>query len=827
MPHKTYKSGVAGLIALLVAAPSCAAAGLVRSANETLEEQGLSVFIDHNKFHPIFFDEKNAALQIVLHGERIATDGEIRLNPTPEQWDPIPTFVSRKAGKAPNQVVAKSGYPAKGLSYTTEVTPEEGGFRIVVNLDKPLPKDLEGKAGFNLDFLPTSYFGKTYVMDGAPGLFPRTPAGPMLKDGSGDPEPLAKGAHSITLSPEDPLTRVSITSDAAPIALYDARNRAQNGWFVVRALIPAGVTKNAIVWHVKPNVIPGWTREPVVSFNQAGYTPGRSKSALIELDPLFKAPDEAELVKVGADGKFTPVLKGKIKPWGKWTRYNYASFDFSSVKEPGVYAISYAGKTTNPFPIATDAYANIWHASLDTYIAEQMDHMSIREQYRVWSGLSHMDDARQAPPNTIHFDGYKMGPNLDSPFKPGEHIPGLNIGGWQDAGDYDIQTPQNAEVVRDLVRAREIFGLKWDETTVDEKARAVEIRKPDGTDDAIQQIRHGTFQLLAQYKTFGHAIVGIIDPVLKQYTHLGDSGSQTDRLLYDPSLKVGEIKGDRSGTPDDRWAFTTDVPSVNYMVASGLAASARALKDSDPALSAEALEAAKKLWANQQNLGDRKDRPGRDDMPDWLDAAAVSATVELILTTKGDPLYTAKLKSLMPVVGKYFNFLAGEVVLAIPYMDASYRQELETLVKANKPKLDAELAKTPFNVPVGLGTWAGSGQVAMFGNTMYLLHKAFPDLIGKEYSLAAIDYLLGRHPVHNLSLVTGVGTSSKLIMYGHNRADYSFVPGALTPGVIVIQPDYPEQKVDWPFLWFENEATVAGASGYILAAQAAIEAAKE
>jgi hypothetical protein len=153
-----------------------------------------------------------------------------------------------------------------------------------------------------------------------------------------------------------------------------------------------------------------------------------------------------------------------------------------------------------------------------------MDHVKVREQYRIWQSRSHLDDARQAPPNIVHFDGYHMETRLDSPFKPGEHIPGLAVGGWQDAGDYDIQTPSNASVIRDLVWARELYGLDWDETTVDEAARSVEIRRPDGVQDALQQIRHGTLQLLAQYDVFGHAIVGIVDPTLQQYTHLGDAG---------------------------------------------------------------------------------------------------------------------------------------------------------------------------------------------------------------------------------------------------------------------------------------------------------------
>lgn len=812
--------------AFVVTAVPGLAAGLKVSPNETLEKPGLSVIVHQNQFHPVFRDEKNGGIQMVLHDVRVATDGEVRLNPTPEQWDPVPAVTGRS--HTPAGVTVSSRYAEAGFSYHIHVSPEGEGFRITVDLDQPLKPELAGKAGFNLDFLPTSYFGKTFLMGAEPGLFPRQPHGPMKKDGSGDPEPLAAGAKAIVLSPEDALTRVTITSDTAPLALYDARNRAQNGWFVVRALIPAGVTKNAIVWHVTPNVVKGWMRAPVVSFNQAGYTPKRAKVAIIEMDPRFKAPAEARLVKLDGSGKPKPVFTAKIAPWGQWTRYKYAKFDFSRVTEPGIYAISFAGQTTNPFRIAPDAYARLWQPSLDSYLPEQMDHVTVREQYRVWQGAAHLDDARQAPPNIEHFDGYKMGPNLDSPFKPGEHIPGLAVGGWQDAGDYDMQTLDNSGVVRDLVWARELFGLKWDETSIDEAARSVEIRKPDGTDDVVQQIRHGVAQLLAQYKVFGHAIVGIVEPTLKQYTHLGDAGSQTDRLIYDPALQPNQTTGGYSGKPDDRWAFTSDVPVDDYAMAGALAAASRALKENDPALASEALAAAKVLWANQQNPGDRVNRPERGDWTEnMLEPAAVSATVELVLATKGDPLYTAKLKALLPVIEKGFPFLADTAVRAMPYMDDAYKAAMRKGTIAIKALIEPELAKTPFGVPVTLGTWAGSGQVARFGASAWVLHQAFPDLIGTDFTLAAIDYLLGRHPVHNLSLVTGVGARSKQVMYGHNRADFSVVAGALTPGVLVIKPDYPEQMDAWPFLWFENEATVHGASGYILAAAAAVEAAKD
>ena len=791
----------------------------------TLEGRGVSVVVDQNPWSPIFFDEKNGGIQIVLHDQRIAADGDVRLNPTPEQWDPVPHFIDRTIDKTANQIVVRADYKAVDLSYHISVTPEGDGFRIAVDLDKPLPSALAGKAGFNLDFIPTAYFGKTFYLDNAPGLFPRDADGPMQRDGSGDPQPLASGGHAITLSPEDPDTRITITSDKAPLALYDARNRAQNGWFVVRSLIAAGASKDAVVWHVRPNIIANWVRKPVVSYNQAGYTPGRSKVAVIEMDPNFQAPGEATLLKLTPGGQPKPVLTASTNPWGKWLRYRYATFDFSSVRDPGLYEISYGGQTTAPFRISPDAYDHIWQASLDTYLAEQMDHMRVREQYRIWQGTSHLDDARQAPPNITHFDGYHMGSELDSPFKPGEHIPGLDVGGWQDAGDYDIQTPSNSAVVRDLVWGKELFGLDWDETSVDEAARHVQIRKPDGVQDSIQQIRHGTLQLLAQYKVFGHAIVGIVSPTLKQYTHLGDAASQTDGRIYDPKLGKNETKGDYSGKPDDRWAFTTDYPANDLAMVGALASASRALKATDPQMASEALSAAKDLWqAQRDKFGPNADSSDGRGSREPLELADASATIELLIATDGNTVYKARLEKLMPQIGQHFEWISGPAVRAIPFMGPAYKQQLVPLVEALRQKADEQATKNPFGVPIADGSWAGSHQVAMFGFNMYMLHRAFPKLVDTHYTLDAIDYLLGRHPANNLSLVSTVGTQSKLIGYGHNRADYSFVAGGLVPGVLIIKPDFPELKTDWPFLWFENEYTVSTTSAYILAANAAIAA---
>ena len=98
-------------------------------------------------------------------------------------------------------------------------------------------------------------------------------------------------------------------------------------------------------------------------------------------------------------------------------------------------------------------------------------------------------------------------------------------------------------VIQDLALAYQEFGLKWDQLTVDWKARSVEMHRPDGIPDAVQQVKHGVLQVLAQIKAVGHPIPGIIEPTLRQYTHLGDGASKTDGRIYSEKLGPHEVDG--------------------------------------------------------------------------------------------------------------------------------------------------------------------------------------------------------------------------------------------------------------------------------------------
>jgi endoglucanase len=468
---------------------------------------------------------------------------------------------------------------------------------------------------------------------------------------------------------------------------------------------------------------------------------------------------------------------------------------------------------TKSFRIAADIYENAWHPTLDVFFPVQMDHMFVNEAYRVWHGAAHLDDALQAPVNHVHFDLYAQGPTTDTPYKPGEHIPGLNVGGWFDAGDYDIRTQTHYYVLSNLVQTWETFGLKRDETTINQKTRFVDIHHPDGVPDLLQQIEHGTLALIAQHRAVGHAINGIIAADLSQYTHLGDALTMTDNLVYNPKLQNRESDGFTSGTFDDRWAFTSKSTPLNYGSIAALAAASRALRGYNDQLADECLATAKKVWDQEHSHKPDLFRHG-NTTGGRLEDEQLRAAVELLICTK-EAKYTKKIKELWPTIEERFAFHAALAVRAMPYMGPAYTKKLEALVRTYKNQIDELYKENPFGVPISTQGWAGGGWVVGFAITNYFLHKAFPEIIDPEYTFRGLNYIYGCHPGSNISFVSGVGTHSKRVAYGSNRADYSFIAGGIVPGVLILKPDFPENKEDWPFLWAENEYVISTGASYI------------
>lgn len=807
---------------------------------------GVNVLAFSNPPGGLFFDAKTSGIEIIHHGERTVTNGDVRMLPVPEQWDGMGELVDRKVDAETGVISSFLAYPQLQFQYRVDARSAGDRVFLSVHLDQPLPQDLVGKAGFNLEFLPAVYWDKSFLADGSTGRFPRSPssAGGMVKSAQGltEPTPLAQG-RQLVLAPENPQHRIAIRNLDGELMLYDGRTKAQNGWYVVRSLIPAGKTGKVMEWEVHANALADWVREPVIGHSQVGYHPKQGKRAVLELDARDSKIGKMTLLRIEGDGNKKSVLSATPEKWGDYLRYQYRIFDFSQVAEPGVYQLQYGDQLTSAFRIDEKVFADVWQPTLDYFYPVQMDHMRVREAYRIWHGLSHMDDALQAPPNYEHFDLFAHDNNLDTKFKPFEHIPGLNYGGWYDAGDFDIRTQSQYQTVQWLVHAYEEFGIERDNTTVSQEKKYAEINRPDGQNDLLQQIEHGTLALIAQHRAIGHAIPGIVEAHLYQYPHLGDGSSKTDNLIYNAKMdphadqrQVGKMylpstvdptplekakseDGRYSGRFDDRWAFTSNTTALNYGSAAALAAASRALRGYNDALAEECITTAKKVWQFEAGREPNTYFFG-NTTGGKLEDEKLKAAVELLITTR-DSRYAAAVKELLPVVReRFWGDNVAMLVLARPFMDSGFNGELESLTRLHLEKVAEIESENPYGVPITRGGWAGNGAVMGFGISNYWLHKAFPQLIDTELVFRSLNYIFGTHPDSNYSFVSGVGAKSQTHAYGNNRADFSFIPGGVVPGVLVLPPDYPENKSDWPFFWGQNEYVIPMGSHYIFLSHA-------
>lgn len=808
---------------------------------EYFEADGVNVLVYSNLYNGIFCDEKKAGVEIIQRAERIATGGCVRMMNTPEQWDIYPEVSGHEVDRANNTISSKLYYPDYDFTSVISVKPSGKGFVMSVSLDKPVPEKLVGKAGLNFEFFPASYFGKTFMMDGKVGILPRAAAGEVVMlplaekitqmfnqstfDDRGRNEfmvaqPFASG-KTFVIAPEDESLRVLIKSDAG-LNVYDGRNLAQNAMFVVRTLLPADKTGVVLEWYVEPTYDSKWIREPNIGISQIGYTPAQKKVAVMELDKNDPLATTANVVKINEDGSTIVALAAEVKQWGVFNyRYNYATVDFSSVKETGLYYIDYKGTQSGVFPIEANVYEGKWHTTMDVWLPVQMDHMEVNEGYRIWHGRAHMDDALQAPVNYEQHDGYSQGAETRTKYKPWEHIPGLAVGGWFDAGDFDIQGATIHGMVSGLAELWETFRPERDQTYIDQQTQFVDIHRPDGTPDVIQQVEHGALNIIAQVENIGFVAQGIVQSNMHQYHHLGNAVSITDGKVYDASLKPYEVKGEFSGTRDDRVAFTGNFLPVSTMpTVAALAATARVVKEYKPETADKALKTALMLWDKYYQQSQPQSYVNNN-----FTAHAVygnprlDAALQLWLTT-GDKKYCEYfVEDIFKEINPEKLVRSERFITALqlyPKMDKKFQKRVAALVPKYVEQVTEQTKKNPYGVPFTMGGWGGNGGVISWAYSNYMVWKLFPTQIDPELVLSGLNYLYGCHPQTNVSFVNSVGVNTKKVAYGSNRADYTVIPGGIVPGLIGIAPDFLENKDDYPFLWGENECCTNTVPSYVM-----------
>jgi endoglucanase len=794
--------------------------GFKLNAQEYYEHHGVNVMVGQD-YYP---EGHQGGVSVIMHDERIASNGDVRLEASPGQWSPIPKPGKREVNRETQQIRASLAYPdperhRKGfnpieypdlnLSYTVRSWPEGESIRIAVDFDTPIPESWKGKIGFNLELFPGLLFGKSYQFanregrsDGeARGVFPRQPNGP------GEVPFLGRG-HRLDVAPETGLYHLTIEAlGEAPLEMHDGRGNHNNGWFVLRSVAAVGATRDAISWRITPHAKKDWMRAPVVQVSQVGYHVAQPKQVIIELDPRDTRRETVTLQRIGKAGNLETVLEGKPAKWGRFLRYQYLKFDFSKVTTEGLYRVRYGDLTSHPFQIGKRVFErDVWQPTVEYFLPAQMCHMKVMEKYRLWHGACHLDDARMAPLNHNHFDGYLQGPSTLTRFQPGEPVPHLNRGGWHDAGDWDMRVESQAETIYGLAQAYELFGVDYDNTSIDQKNLVTEIRQSDGKNDVLQQIEHGVLSVVAGYEVLGRPYRGIIEPTLRQYVFLGDGALMTDNVVFDPK-KVDAQNAPPvglPGSPDDRWVFTDENPRHQLQTVAALAAAARALKGYDDALADRSLKAAVAIY------------DAAKPKEEWT---RVVAAVELLLATQ-DPKYRRFVLSQREAIVANFERVGWAVGRArFTSGDRAFDAAMDAAVKAYAAKLEQQAQETPYGVPYKPDIWGAGWNIQRFGWDQWMLHMSWPQHIPNTYALQALSFILGVHPgSNNASFVSGVGANSLTTAYGYNRADWSYIPGGSASGTALIRPDFPELK-HWPFFWQQTEYVLGrGTTDYLLLA---------
>ena len=831
---RLFRNLCAAGLAVLLMAGSLSAQDFKIVPEGYFRNQGVDVMA----FYDFYPEGHQGGVCVLMHGHRVATNGDLRFEATPGQWQPVPRQVSREVGDGvitatlayPDSSRHLTGfnpmiYPDVNITYTVTTRAVGDHIEVTLDLDRPIPEAFIGKAGFNLEFFPGSLFGKPWIMDGQSGIYPRQANAPLETTSpnykhtgdfhqAGKPKidfdrfinqakeynpiiaddiiaaPYAVGRKFVS-RPDDPYSKLTVETLTTDLKLYDGRMNHNNGWFVLRSEIPAGATKGAVKWIITPNVVPDWHYAPVIQTSQVGYHPDQPKAAIIELEAGEPINGTVGLYRIDANGE-TLVETIVPKLWGRFLRYDYARADFSGVKQSGLYRLRFKDSVSSVFKIDEDVYERgVWQPVIEYFLPNQMCHMRVNEKYRVWHDACHLDDARMAL-NENGIDGYNQEPGI-SPYAPGTPVPGVAIGGWHDAGDLDLRIESQAGESYILSMAYEQFHPDIDVTSIDQHRHITEIHEADGKNDILQQIENGALSVVSAYNAFGRNYRGIIASQLRQYVLLGDAAAMTDGI---------------PGNEDDRWIYTENNPGRDLGTASNLAGTARVLRGFNDTLATRCLEIARILFRETNPAG-----PG---------ASKLQPAAELYLTT-GDKEYRDYILEHQDAAvrgisrnGWYLARIAKAWEASKDKKEKAFAKAFRTALVAYKDDLGKTVAQNPYGVPYNPSIWGAGWDIQRFGYQHYFLVAAYPDIFGREPVFDALNFVLGCHPGSNTaSFASGVGAVSTTTAYGTTRADWSYIPGGVVSGTAIIRPDFPE-LLEFPYLWQQTEYVLGGGSSHYM-----------
>jgi len=644
-----------------------------------------------------------------------------------------------------------------------------------------------------------------YLADGSEGIYP-------AEYGAGT---LAENLSELQLLPDDPTRNLILHSPTGGISLADGREWGIQFYLVAVRLPLDGLTLRFTL--TPPPADPG-PNPPAVRYSRAGYLPVGPKQTVLEIDWRDSFPNPAVRLERKTESGAQTVLTGEFVPVLQDFWKQFAIFDFSAVEERGEYRLVWAGGVTDWFPIAPNIFENRWQNTLDIFFPFQMSHAAVD----LGGGLSHaastLDDAVAVPPYTVGADGFI---SYEADGASG-YVP-LGVGGWFDAGDYDLNVAAQAFVVHQLALAWEEFAPQRDLHGLDLANLRLNVRQPNGIPDLLEQIEWGTRWLLAMQAADGRVFVGVVESP-DRYGETALPEAMTDGI---------------PNTGDERWLFHDYHSDVNLKFVVALAAASRALRASNPQLAEQAWQAALRAWDYFESRPEMyratmyfsDNEEGREQM-------IAAASIELYLT-RPDPAYLQTLEQFTsyfenlptewpaPTGSAHSGFWYAPPFLARLYphlADGALKTSLRAALESAADLLYEQAGTQPFPL---MGDWpytdwGMSGAYLNALNDAYWLEKALPERVQRSDFLPAAYWLYGLHPVNDFTLVFGSGLPEPLYHY-HSILHIRFgsapasVPGAVVPGIATLTDARILYYLNQPETYRNNEACIYDAASFLFA----------
>ncbi|MEM7160499.1 MAG: glycoside hydrolase family 9 protein [Myxococcota bacterium] len=323
---------------------------------------------------------------------------------------------------------------------------------------------------------------------------------------------------------------------------------------------------------------------PAIKVNTVGYPSAWRKIA------IFNTPPKSPQVVTEPGGEVVATLdaaKADDRGMDEASADPVWQVDFTSVQKPGTYRIVDGQIRSDPFTVGDEVYSKALVAGLKHFYF-QRTRTALVEPYARWEGTSYIRKGVSHAHDDVGWDLMHY-PDKKHRFEL--------VGGWHDAGNYDMYVPSTAPTVQALLMAYEMAPKRFADNhlTIPESG--------NGTPDLLDEARWG------------------LDWILSMQEPGGAFRHREAVMEFSPE---GPADTDKT----ERWVAGVSTAATAKAVAA-LALAARVYKGHDKAYANRCAKAAKAGWKWMQEHPERvivdgkgSPQPLWDDEPGYTDVGA-------------------------------------------------------------------------------------------------------------------------------------------------------------------------------------------------------------